>query len=85
MDIDVSGLSLGKDELKESTMTKLTKENRELSPTQPNSQPDKGAPGFVKTELSEEELSQVSGGKSSSCLALACATGKHFATAKITL
>ena len=63
----------------------MNNQNRELSPTQPNSEPDKGAPGFVKTELSEEELSQVSGGKRSSCLALACATGKHFATGKITL
>jgi bacteriocin-like protein len=63
----------------------MNNQNRELSPTQPNSEPDKGAPGFVKTELSEEELSQVSGGKSSSCLALACATGKHIATGKITL
>jgi bacteriocin-like protein len=63
----------------------MNNQNRELSPTQPNSEPDKGAPGFVKTELSEEELSQVSGGKSSSCLALACANGKHFATGKISL
>jgi len=63
----------------------MNNQNRELSPTQPNSEPDKGAPGFVKTELSEEELSQVSGGKSSSSLALACANGKHFAKGKITL
>jgi bacteriocin-like protein len=63
----------------------MNNQNRELSPTQPNSEPDKGAPDFVKTELSEEELSQVSGGKSSSCLALVCANGKHFATGKITL
>jgi hypothetical protein len=34
----------------------------------------------VTTELSEEELSKASGGR----LALACATGKHFATGKIT-
>jgi len=56
---------------------------RELSPTKPNSEPGKGEPSFVKTELSEEELSQVSGGKGGS-LALACATGKHFAAVKIT-
>jgi len=55
---------------------------RELSPTKQDGEADKGAPICVSTELGEEELSQVSGGKSSS-LALMCATGKHIANAKI--
>jgi hypothetical protein len=37
------------------------------------------------TELSEAELSGVSGGKPSSVLMQACATGKHFATVKLTV
>jgi hypothetical protein len=52
MDIDVSGLSLSKDELKETTMTKLTKENREPGA------PEAGA------ELTDEQLRGVSGGNS---------------------
>jgi bacteriocin-like protein len=56
---------------------------RELSPTKPNGEPNKGAPASVKTELGEEELSQVSGGKGMS-LYLACANGKHIAAGKIT-
>ena len=35
-------------------------------------------------ELSEAELSIVSGGKPSGGLMRACATGKHLATAKLT-
>jgi bacteriocin-like protein len=44
---------------------------------------DKGAEGSrdnLKTELSEQELSKVSGGR----LASACATGKHLTIGKIT-
>jgi len=36
------------------------------------------------TELSEAELSRVSGGKPKAVLALHCATGKHFASVIIT-
>jgi hypothetical protein len=57
---------------------------RELSPTKPNGEPDKGAPAFAETELGEEELSQVSGGKSSS-LALHCCNGEHIKAGKITV
>ena len=55
---------------------------RKLSPTKQDGEADKGAPICVSTELGEQELSQVSGGKGSS-LALVCASGKHFANAKI--
>jgi len=44
---------------------------------------DKGAEGSrdnLKTELSEQELSKVSGGR----LASACATGEHLTIGKIT-
>jgi hypothetical protein len=60
----------------------MTNQIRESSPTRPNGKPDKAAPSFVKTELGDEELSQVSAGKSSS-IALACASGKHVGTSKI--
>jgi bacteriocin-like protein len=46
------------------------------------------SPTDVKAELSDDELSQVSGGdtapKASSSLSLHCVTGKHIATGKIT-
>ena len=45
-----------------------------------------GAPNDIKMELSEEELSQVSGGspdRSSTKLFEACATGTHIKDAKI--
>jgi hypothetical protein len=62
----------------------MNKQIRELSRTKPDGEADKGASTSVKAELGEEELSQVSGGKTSS-LALKCATGKHFAAGKITV
>ena len=55
---------------------------RELSPTRQDGEADKGVPACVHTELGEDELSQVSGGKGSS-IALMCASGKHIANAKI--
>ena len=39
----------------------------------------------VKVELSEQELSKVSGGKGSSSLFNACCTGEHIKTATIHL
>jgi type VI protein secretion system component Hcp len=39
----------------------------------------------VAAELSEAELSVVSGGKASAGLMQKCATGKHFPTATITV
>jgi bacteriocin-like protein len=39
----------------------------------------------VKMELSEEELSKVSGGKGNSSLFKACCTGEHIKTATIHL
>ena len=50
--------------------------------------PAQGSPNDAKIELSEEELSRVSGGKpvsgSSSKLFGACATGQHIKEAKLT-
>ena len=50
--------------------------------------PAEGTLNDTNIELSEEELSRVSGGKpgsgSSSKLFEACATGRHFKEAKIT-
>ena len=49
--------------------------------------PAEGSPNDIKMELSEEELSQVSGGnpdRSNSKLFEACATGTHIKEAKIT-
>jgi bacteriocin-like protein len=52
--------------------------------------PAEGSPNDIKMELSEEELSQVSGGNpnrvsaSSSKLFEACATGTHIKEGKIT-
>ncbi len=62
----------------------MNNQTRELSPTRLDGEADKGAPACVSTELGEEELSQVSGGKSSG-IALMCATGRHIAEAKITV
>lgn len=55
----------------------------EMSSIKRNSRPDKGPSGSVEKELSEDELSEASGGKSSS-LASACVTGKHLPNLKIT-
>jgi len=41
-----------------------------------------GSHDRARAELGEEELSRVSGGKSSS-LALACVSGKHLAVGKL--
>jgi bacteriocin-like protein len=49
--------------------------------------PAEGSPNDIKMELSEDELSQVSGGnpdRSSSKLFEACATGTHIKEGKIT-
>jgi hypothetical protein len=52
--------------------------------------PTEASPTDVKAELSEDELSQASGGgdaapRASTNLALHCANGKHIATGKIVL
>jgi bacteriocin-like protein len=49
--------------------------------------PAEASPNAIKMELSDEELSQVSGGtpdRSSTKLFEACATGTHIKEAKIT-
>ncbi len=52
-----------------------------------NEKPAEASPNAIKIELSDEELSQVSGGtpdRSSTKLFEACATGTHIKEGKIT-
>ncbi|MBR1233400.1 bacteriocin [Bradyrhizobium sp. AUGA SZCCT0182] len=53
---------------------------RDLGPTKPSNERAKRSLIDVEMELSEEELSNVSGGS----LHLTCAKGQHFATGRIT-
>jgi hypothetical protein len=55
-----------------------------MKPTKLDLRSDPRHAEAVTAELSDAELSRVSGGKASAVLLQKCATGKHFATVTIT-
>jgi bacteriocin-like protein len=61
----------------------MNDQTRAPSSVKPNGKSDQ-ANALVKTELGDEELSQVSGGKGAS-LALACAKGTHLTKVKLSI